>query len=102
MDVDVHASPQPVAGRRPEEAVDGPPRTRAVLAALAVGAAAALVLPLVVLPGASEAVSTGAALMGFGLGWAALYRLSGGARARSQRWAAVLAAAMTASGAALV
>lgn len=102
MDVDVHASPQSVAGRRPEEAVDGPPRTRAVLAALAVGAAAALVLPLVVLPGASEAVSTGAALMGFGLGWATLYRLSGGARATSQRWAAVLAAAMTASGAALV
>lgn len=78
------------------------PSTRAVLASLAVGAAAALLLVLVLLPGAEEAVTTGSALIGFGLGWAALPRLSGRAHRRSLRWTAVPAVAMTATGAALV
>ncbi len=56
---------------------------------------------MVVFPGATEGVSTGAALLGFGLGWAALYALS--ARTdRPQPWAAVPAVAMAATGLALI
>ena len=75
--------------------------TTVVLLALAAGVAAAAVLTLLVFPGATEGVSTGAALLGFGLGWAALRVLS--ARTdQPQRWAAAPALAMTSTGVALI
>ena len=46
------------------------PVTLIVLISLVAGAAAALVLALVVFPGGSESVITGSLLTGFGLGWA--------------------------------
>jgi pimeloyl-ACP methyl ester carboxylesterase len=83
----------PSAGRRPT--------TRVVLASLTTGLAAALVLTMLVVPGATEGVTTGAALVGFGLGWAVLHVLAA-RTARPQRWAAVPAVAMTTTGAALM
>ena len=47
-----------------------------VAGSLALGAAAALGLPLVVVPGAAEHVVTGTALLGFALGWAVLAGVS--------------------------
>ena len=75
--------------------------TAAVVISLAVGVAAAAVLTLLVFPGATEGVSTGAALLGFGLGWAALRALSA-RTARPQRWATVPAVALASTGAALI
>lgn len=65
-------------------------------------AAAALVLMLVVFAGATETMITGAALIGFATGWALLAVLSSRHTARPQRWAAVPASVMAATGAALV
>jgi pimeloyl-ACP methyl ester carboxylesterase len=76
--------------------------TRVVLGSLVVGAVSALVLTLVVFPGATEAVVTGSLLLGFGLGWAALALVSARRTRRPQRWARVPAVAMTATGAVLV
>ena len=74
---------------------------RDVVASLAAGVAAAAGLTLVVLPGATEGVTTGAALLGFGLGWWTMLVLSS-RTARPHRWAAVPAVAMTSTGVALV
>ncbi|WP_374455411.1 alpha/beta hydrolase [Nocardioides sp.] len=71
-----------------------PVRTRAVIGSLALGALAASLMVLVVVPGATEGVSVGAALLGFALGWATL--------GRSLRWALVPAASMAAAGVLLV
>ncbi len=68
----------------------------------AVGAVSALLLPLVAFPGGSEAAITGAALIGFALGWALLAVLSSRRTDQPQRWAAVPAAVMAAVGTALV
>jgi pimeloyl-ACP methyl ester carboxylesterase len=76
--------------------------TRVVLGSLVVGAVSALVLTLVVFPGATEAVVTGSLLLGFGVGWAALAFVSARKTPRPQRWARVPAVAMTATGAGLV
>ena len=62
---------------------------------------AALVLTMLVVPGATEGVTAGAAMLGFGLGWAMLRVLSA-RTARPQRWATVPAVAMASTGAALV
>jgi pimeloyl-ACP methyl ester carboxylesterase len=76
--------------------------TRVVLGSLVVGAVSALVLTLVVFPGATEAVVTGSLLLGFGVGWAALAFVSARKTPRPQRWARVPAVAMAATGAGLV
>ena len=76
--------------------------TRIVIASLAAGAMIALALVLVVFPGATESVVTGSMLVGFGCGWGLLARLSTRRGGRAQRWAAVLATAMTVTGVALV
>ena len=81
-----------------------PPRhssTSVVVISLLVGLAAAAGLTMLVFPGATEGVSTGAALIGFGLGWGVLCALSA-RTARPQRWAAVPAVAMALTGVALV
>ncbi len=71
-------------------------------ASLLVGAGCALLLTLAVLPGATESVTTGSLLLGFGVGWAALAVLSGRLTTRPQTWARVPAVAMAATGAVLV
>jgi pimeloyl-ACP methyl ester carboxylesterase len=84
-----------------------PPRrrtsaTRVVAGSILVGLVSALVLVLVVFPGATESVTTGAFLLGFSLGWAALAVLSEGRTDQPQRWARVPAAVLAVTGAALV
>jgi pimeloyl-ACP methyl ester carboxylesterase len=84
--------------------VTAPPRrstTSVVVISLLVGVSASAGLTLLVFPGATEGVSTGAALLGFGLGWATLCALSEGTT-QPQRWAAVPAAAMALTGVALI
>jgi hypothetical protein len=68
---------------------------------LAAGLGAAVILTMLVLPGATEGVTAGAGLLGFGLGWAVLRGLSE-RTTRPQRWATVPAVAMTSTGAALM
>ena len=75
--------------------------TRVVLGSLATGVAAALVLTMVVLPGATEGVTTGSALLGFGLGWVVL-RVRSVRTSQPQPWATVPAVAMTSTGLALM
>ncbi|MBD3926389.1 alpha/beta fold hydrolase [Nocardioides cavernae] len=75
--------------------------TAVVVVALAIGMAATAVLTMLVFPGATEGVTTGAALLGFGVGWAALHALSR-RTPRPQRWAAVPAVAMASTGLALI
>ena len=70
--------------------------------ALLVGAGCALLLTLAVLPGATESVTTGSLLLGFGVGWAALAVLSERVTTRPQAWARVPAVAMAATGVVLV
>ncbi len=65
-----------------------PSTTRVVAGSLVAGAAIALALSLVVLPGATESVVTGSMLVGFGCGWALLAVLSARRTGRPQRWAA--------------
>jgi pimeloyl-ACP methyl ester carboxylesterase len=75
--------------------------TSVVVISLAVGILAAAVLTMVVFPGTTEGVSTGAVLLGFALGWVALRALSAKTD-RPQPWAAVPAVAMAATGLALI
>jgi pimeloyl-ACP methyl ester carboxylesterase len=78
------------------------PVVRIVVGSLAFGMAAALVLVLVVFPGATESVITGSVLVAFGLGWGSLAVLTRRNTSRPQRWAAVPATAMGISGIALL
>lgn len=75
--------------------------TRMVLGSLTAGAITALVLTLVVHPGATEAVITGSLLLASGLGWAVLAALSARTN-QPQPWARVPAAAMSLTGAGLL
>ncbi|HET6985997.1 MAG TPA: alpha/beta fold hydrolase [Kribbella sp.] len=79
-----------------------PRQIRLVLGSLTTGALTALVLTLVVFPGATEPVITGSVLLAFGLGWAMLAMLSTRMTGQSHRWAWVPAAAMSITGALLV
>ena len=78
------------------------PVTGVVAASLGAGALMALVLALVVFPGATEAVITGSMLLGFGFGWALMAVGCSRMTSRPQRLAAVPAVVMGASGLALV
>src|SRR5215213_2843058 len=89
------ASPEPVSERR-----RGAGRT--IVASAVAGAVAALVLVLVIFPGATEATTTGLVLLAFGFGWALMAFLTVRRTRQPQRWAYVPAAAMSATGAALV
>lgn len=73
-----------------------------VAASLFLGAVAALVLVLLVFPGAREHVITGMALLAFALGWGSLALLSGWRTSQPQRWALVPAAFLAVSGFALL
>ena len=91
--------------RQTHQVIEGSPRNRpagrSIVASVALGAVAALVLTLVVFPGATEARTTGALLMGFGFGWALMATLTVRRSREPQRWAVVPAAAMGFTGVAL-
>jgi pimeloyl-ACP methyl ester carboxylesterase len=96
MSVTIHHRVRPhgtSAGRRPA--------TRVVLVSLASGLVATLLLTMLVVPGATEGVTAGAALLGFGVGWAMLRVLSAGT-GRTQGWAVVPAVAMVSTGVGLM
>jgi pimeloyl-ACP methyl ester carboxylesterase len=91
--------------RTPEPAKDATQRRPAggtIVASVVAGAVAALVLVLVVFAGGTEAVITGAMLLGFGFGWALMATLTVRRTQQPQRWAVVPAVAMGATGIALV
>jgi pimeloyl-ACP methyl ester carboxylesterase len=73
-----------------------------VAGSLVVGAAVAFVLVWQVLAGAREHVITGAALLGFALGWALLALLSARWTSQPQRWALVPAGVLAVIGVALL
>jgi pimeloyl-ACP methyl ester carboxylesterase len=73
-----------------------------IAGSLVTGAVLAAVLPLVVFAGAPEPVITGSALLGFAAGWAVLAALSARVTDQPQRWAWVPAAALGATGLALL
>jgi pimeloyl-ACP methyl ester carboxylesterase len=87
-------SPEPAGERR--RGAGG-----AIVASVVAGAVAALLLILVV-PGATEATTTGLVLLAFGFGWALMAFWTVRRTRQPQRWAYVPAAAMGATGAALV
>jgi pimeloyl-ACP methyl ester carboxylesterase len=78
------------------------PIARIVAGSMALGLVGALTLALVVVPGAREHVVTAAMLFAFAAGWAALAWMSTRWTDQPQRWARVPAAAMAATGAALL
>ena len=78
------------------------PVARVIAGSLVAGAVMALVLVLVVFPGATESVVTGSALLAFGLGWAMMRFLSAEMTTQPQRWTTIPAVAMTATGAGLL
>ncbi|NTW41190.1 MAG: alpha/beta hydrolase [Cellulomonadaceae bacterium] len=75
---------------------------RITVLSMGTGAVTAGVLALGVLGGGTEARITGAALLGFAVGWALLALCSTRFTARPQRWAAVPATVLAATGTALV
>jgi pimeloyl-ACP methyl ester carboxylesterase len=87
------------AGRTPGRRV---PFGAVVAASMLSGLANALVLVLVVFAGATEPVITGAGLVGLASGWALLAVLTSRWTSQPQRWAAVPAAVMATTGAALL
>jgi pimeloyl-ACP methyl ester carboxylesterase len=74
------------------------PMARVVLASQATAVIGALVAVLLVVPGAAEHTTTGAALLAFAAGWAMLAALSARFTSQAQRWARVPAVAMAATG----
>ncbi len=96
MSVDLHHTARPGASTESTSRL-----TRVTLGSLAAGAAAALLLSVVVFPGATEAVITGSLLVGFAIGWAMLALVSSRRTTQPQSWAKVPAIAMAATGIAL-
>lgn len=91
------------AGTQPvEKRPDRTPVGRVVAASLAAGGLAALLLVMVVFPGAPEHVITGSLLLAFGFGWAMLAVLSGRLTSQPQCWGTVPAAVMGTLGLALL
>ena len=78
------------------------PLGRIIAISLGTGVIGAAALTFAVLPDAFEATIVGAALTAFGAGWAMLGGLTGRLTTRPQRWAYVPAAALAASGVALL
>ncbi len=88
-------APAPLAARPHRRRL---PVALAVIGSLVAGLLAALVLVLVVFAGGTEPVITGAALVGFGSGWALLAALTTRWTSQPQGWARVPATAMAGTG----
>ena len=101
MSVDVHPAEHRTDVAAPATPPTGP-IARIVAGSLTAGAMTALVLTLVVFAGGTESVITGSMLVGFGLGWALIAVITERHTNQPQRWAAVPAAAMAATGLALL
>ena len=80
----------------------GLPVAVAILGSLLAGLVLALLLVLVVFAGGTEPVITGAALVGFGSGWALLGAVSTRWTSQPQRWAYLPAVVMATTGLALL
>ena len=93
-------TPAPAASTVP--AAPTGPLGRIIASSIATGAIGAAGLTFAVLPDASEATIVGAALAAFGAGWAMLAWLTTRLTTRPQRWAYLPAAALAASGGALL
>ena len=93
----IHDTDRLTAGTAPQG-----PFGRIVVASLGGGLATALTLSLVAFAGHTEATITGAMLAGFAWGWALIGVLSRRFTDRPQRWTAVPAVAMGATGLGLV
>ncbi|MEO6503383.1 MAG: alpha/beta hydrolase [Jatrophihabitantaceae bacterium] len=78
------------------------PLARVILGSLLTGLVGALVLTLLVFPGAPEHTITGSILLAFGSGWAMLAVLSTRLTSKPQRWALVPAAVLAVTGLALM
>ena len=103
MSVDLHPShPTSHPDDTTAPLAEAGPVARIIAGSLAVGAAAALVLSLVVFAGGTESVITGSALVGFAFGWALIAVLTSRYTTVPQRWAAVPAAFMATVGVALI
>ena len=104
MTVQTHTTRRQHRTSQPTKHGAGPHRAagRTIVASVAIGALTALVLVLVAFPGATEATTTGLLLLAFGFGWALMAFLTVRRTRQPQRWAYVPAAAMGATGAALV
>src|SRR3954465_4260739 len=85
-----------------QDAANDGPMFRVVLASLLTGAVGALVLTLLVFPGAREHPTTGLSLLAFASGWAVLDLLTARLTGPPQRWARVPAAVMGVTGVALI
>lgn len=88
----------PAQAPRPSE----PPGGRTLLAGVAAGAVSAVALTMTVFAGAGEAVTTGALLVGFAIGWAVMAVLGKRLSEQPQQWAVVPGIAMGVTGAALL
>jgi pimeloyl-ACP methyl ester carboxylesterase len=98
---ELHPFDRPTDPEPSGAALEGP-FARIVGASVAVGLATALVLTLVVFAGDTEATITGAMLAAFAFGWTLIGVLSRRFTNRSQRWTAVPAVAMGATGLGLI
>jgi hypothetical protein len=90
------------AGRMPAGGRRRLPVAVVVLIAMLTGLVTTLALVLVVFAGATEPVITGSALLGLASGWALLAVLTARLTSQPQRWAAVPAVVMAATGAGLL
>lgn len=101
MSVETHPTTSQIHAVNPPTTTTGPV-ARIIAGSLATGVAVVLLLTLVVFAGGTEGVITGSALVGFGFGWALIAALTSRYTNRPQRWAVVPAAALGATGLALL
>ena len=95
-----HARVDPLTPAPPE--IPEPRWGRTLLAGVVAGGATAVGLTMTVFAGAGEAVTTGALLLGFALGWAVMALLGRRRSGQPQPWAVVPGVAMGVTGAALL
>lgn len=101
MNVDTHTDTDQIDRQASGRSAHGP-FARLVATSLAAGLATAMLLSLMVFAGRTEAAITGAMLAGFAFGWALIGVLSRRFTDRPQRWTAVPAAGMGATGLGLI
>lgn len=95
-------TPQPTPNTATAETTRPKPRGRTLAGGVLAGAIVAVLLTLIVFPGATEAITTGALLAGFAFGWALMGALTARRTRQPQWWAIVPAVAMGVTGIALI